>query len=292
TLGMFIVDEFRFLKEDGSPSGRTQEPEIGGGGTYCAVGARIWLPPSQIGMIIDRGHDFSPSFQARLDTYGPIFHYRDDPSRQTTRAANIYQGEFRGFEYLLPRVRISPKNLVGTRLARPKTLHFICSPTRALEIIAELGELEWTPTLIYEPIPDRCIPEEMPQLKDVIPSLHVLSPNADEALSLLSIPGPPTQASISRAASELYSASPTGKPGAVIIRAGELGAYVFCPPHPGRWVPPCEREGKPVVDVTGAGNAFLGGLAAGLELSDGDVLGAALYASVTAGFTIEQNSLP
>jgi len=106
TLGMFIIDEFLFLDAEGKPTGRTQEPEIGGGGTYCAVGARIWSPPSQIGMVIDRGHDFPPSFQQQLDTYGPLFYYRDHPRRQTTRAANIYTGEVRGcvpsFSLLLP----------------------------------------------------------------------------------------------------------------------------------------------------------------------------------------------
>jgi len=43
---------------------------------------------------------------------------------------------------------------------------------------------------------------------------------------------------------------------------------------------------------TGAGNSFLGGLAAGLLLADGDVYEAAFYATVSAGFTIEQEGLP
>jgi len=46
------------------------------------------------------------------------------------------------------------------------------------------------------------------------------------------------------------------------------------------------------VDVTGAGNGFLGGLGAGLLLADGDVYKAALYATVSASFIIEQEGLP
>jgi len=46
-----------------------------------------------------------------------------------------------------------------------------------------------------------------------------------------------------------------------------------------------------IVDVTGAGNAFLGGLAAGLAIS-GDVYDATFYAAVSASFTVEQQSLP
>lgn len=43
TLGKFIIDEFTFEDEDGRPTGRTMDPQIGGGGTYAVIGARIWL---------------------------------------------------------------------------------------------------------------------------------------------------------------------------------------------------------------------------------------------------------
>jgi len=46
------------------------------------------------------------------------------------------------------------------------------------------------------------------------------------------------------------------------------------------------------VDVTGAGNSFLGGLAAGLLLAKGNVYEATYYATVSAGFIIEQEGLP
>ena len=64
SLGMFIIDEFSFADEDGKPTGRTLAPQvsssryfdksldadreyctrvqIGGGGTYASIGARIW----------------------------------------------------------------------------------------------------------------------------------------------------------------------------------------------------------------------------------------------------------
>jgi len=47
-----------------------------------------------------------------------------------------------------------------------------------------------------------------------------------------------------------------------------------------------------VVDVTGAGNSFLGGFAAGLILSHGDILEAVLHGSVSASYIIEQLGLP
>ena len=125
-------------------------------------------------MIVDRGHDFPPYIQTALDQYGKqMWIYRDDFSRGTTRALNEYRGDIRGlvrdriieykypltdcrirFRYLTPRVRITPKDLIGTDFDLPKMLHFICSPSRAAIILSEVRERSgWRPITIYEPIP-------------------------------------------------------------------------------------------------------------------------------------------
>jgi len=199
------------------------------------------------------------------------------------------------FEYLTPRVRLTPRDLNGTTLDRPKTLHFICSPTRALAIVAEAKEVEgWSPITIYEPIPDRCVPEELPSLIEVLPSICILSPNAEEALGLLSIPLPVTQPKIEEAAVKFldYGVGDSGK-GSVVIRSGALGAYVASRTSKGRWVEAFwgPNDLHHVVDVTGAGNAFLGGLGAGLRFTQ-DISEAVLYASISASFIIEQEGLP
>jgi len=97
SLGMFIVDQFLFEDEDGNSTGRCLDPQIGGGGTYAAIGARIWLDPADIGMVVDRGRDFPPLIQAKLDSYGSdMWLFRDDPTRGTTKALNHYRGDHRG----------------------------------------------------------------------------------------------------------------------------------------------------------------------------------------------------
>ncbi|KAI0334711.1 Ribokinase-like protein [Cubamyces sp. BRFM 1775] len=309
SLGMFIIDEFSFADEDGNPTGKTQAAQIGGGGTYASVGARIWLPPSNLGMIIDRGNDFPVHIQEALDSYGPeMWLYRDNRDRSTTRAINSYRGEFRDFDYLTPRIRITPRDLAGTKLARPRIIHFICSPSRALAIMSEVKQdPDWRPTTVYEPIPDRCVPEELPALTEVLPDISVLSPNADEALSLLSMPLPPTKELVEDACRRFLDigVGPNGT-GAVVIRSGAMGACVAQRGQALFWVDAywCGPESSDkVVDVTGAcltsnigrrgaGNSFLGGLAAGLVLANGDVSEATLYATVSASFTIEQEGLP
>ncbi|KAJ7774357.1 Ribokinase-like protein [Mycena maculata] len=293
---MFIIDEFSFLDDNGKSTAKSLAPQIGGGGTYASIGARVWLPPSQVGMIIDRGSDFPPSMETELAEFGDeMWVYRNQPTG-TTRALNTYRGDHRSFDYITPRIRITPKDLQGTRLEKPTTLHFICSPSRAATIMSEAQQISgWNPTVIYEPIPDRCVPEELDPLIKVLPFVNILSPNAEEALALLSLPLPPTQKLIEEAAHKFleFGVGVNGN-GCVIIRSGAMGACVAMKNQSPRWVSAfwtSEEEDK-IVDVTGAGNSFLGGLSAGLSLEDGDIYKATFYASVSASMIIEQEGLP
>ena len=85
-----------------------------------------------------------------------------------------------------------------------------------------------------------------------------------------------TQEEVSQAAQvfhDLISAqNPTTPKPAIIVRAGRLGSYTLSPTWSG-WVPPyftTNEQGR-VVDPTGGGNGFLGGLCAGLLISHGDM---------------------
>ncbi|KAF8633672.1 hypothetical protein AX15_001283 [Amanita polypyramis BW_CC] len=329
TLGMFIIDEFLFMDEEGNITEKKLDPQESGSrlhrplvsylsfldwwrGYICGnrrsymvhyntnngdlivlIASR--LTPDNLGMVVDRGRDFPPNIHSALMQYGEqmwLFRTRDDTL--TTRALNSYYGERRGFQYLTPKIRITPRDLLQTRLARPKALHFICSPTRASTIISEIHEIgRWSPLTIYEPIPDSCIPSQLPALIRVLPDISILSPNAEEALSLLSIPLPPLKQTIEAAADRLLTYNIGGGSGWVIIRSGAMGAYAKSREVDGRWIDGfwTPQDGSRVVDVTGAGNSFLGGLAAGLLLT-GNVVEATLYASVSASFVIEQEGLP
>ncbi|CAE6539385.1 unnamed protein product [Rhizoctonia solani] len=303
TLALFILDEFEFLDELGKPTGKTIPTQIGGG-TYTTIGARIWLPASEVGQIVDRGVDFPFSVRRQLDHYGSeMWHFRDQPENKTTRAINRYTGDLRDFDYLTPRIRLTPKDLLGTPLESPCQIHFVCSPVRARQIMNDAdmyGKDDWKPFTIYEPIPISCIPEELPALKQILHRIDILSPNAEEALGLLSIhkAGVHDPSTIEHAAARFLSFG-VGKhsSGYVIIRCGPMGAYAATLDAgiaKGWWTPAywtSQDEGA-VVDVTGAGNAFLGGLSAGLHLSNGNVREAVLYATISAGYTIQQLGLP
>ena len=106
---------------------------------------------------------------------------------------------------------------------------------------------------------------------------------------------PPTKELIEQACLRFleYGVGPGGS-GTVIIRSGHLGAYIASRARRGRWIPAFwgADDAEKVVDVTGgfasdsfmllrswanslwvsgAGNSFLGGLAAGLLLAERDV---------------------
>lgn len=119
TLGTFIIDTFEFIDPSSGVSlgdgGRGER--IGGGGTYASVGARIWLPPSRVLMVVDRGVDWDQSWQATLDSLAStaakrkvtghsMWKYRtrskhtdtgtgEEGSDLTTKALNAYTGQTR-----------------------------------------------------------------------------------------------------------------------------------------------------------------------------------------------------
>ncbi|EAU84575.2 hypothetical protein CC1G_00094 [Coprinopsis cinerea okayama7 len=314
TLGMFIIDDFSFADEHGNPTGKVVDPQASfillslGHVPYLEHNFRLAeeelmqrsgreyaiyeylfashdhgkgrLHPNNIRMIIDKGRDFPLEIEQKLLQYGKeMWSFRDQPNALTTRALNSYLGEHRNFQYTTPRIRITPRDLEPLGIVKPRTLHFICSPTRAATIISEVKMVKgWEPITIYEPIPV---------------SLH---PNAEEALSLLSMASTQTRATIERAADSFLDFG-IGKEnsGFIIIRSGALGAYVKSRSQEGKWIDAYwgDEDRERVVDVTGerrllrllaiedetgsnvtsgAGNSFLGGLAAGILFSEGDVV--------------------
>ena len=209
--------------------------------------------------------------------------------------------------------RISPNDLAPTRLAAPEYLHFVCAPGRAIEIIAELDALGWNDTkLVYEPIPDLCIPSEMPALRQVLPRIHYFSPNHEEAGSFFGLrleedekdeTGTGSEASTQTKAERIEELAQrfldVGARNTVVIRSGRLGAYAkqrkgTSENTAGAWHRPYywPSAGDRLCDVTGAGNAFLGGFIAALALHGENIEQACMYGSVASSYTLEQYGLP
>ena len=85
------------------------------------------------------------------------------------------------------------------------------------------------------------------------------SPNAEEALGLLSLPLPPTKPLIEQACKTFLDFGVgLGGAGWVVIRSGKLGAFIACRSQPGRWIDPYWTMDERVVDVTGTVNFSMG----------------------------------
>lgn len=113
SLGLFILDTFEWRSaetaDDPADSNPTTSPAaasttllkrdegvIGGGGTYAMIGARIWLRPNRIGILVDRGNDWDSRVEAKLNEFGKDMWIYRDKEGETTKALNLYTGEHRG----------------------------------------------------------------------------------------------------------------------------------------------------------------------------------------------------
>ena len=64
---------------------------------------------------------------------------------------------------------------------------------------------------------------------------------------------------------------------------GKRGCFISQPDY-SEMIPAC--QGITAIDTTGAGDAFVGGFAAGLVLFDGEIGRAARYANLVAGLSV------
>jgi ribokinase len=171
-------------------------------------------------------------------------------------AATISAADVDGWAEVIAAARV-----VVTQCEQP-----VLAARRALEIAREGGA-----TTILNPAPAAALPAGMLALCDVV------TPNATEAAELAGLPVD-SRDGAERAAAALCAQGA----GAVILTLGETGALV----HDGRAATmiPALHAG-PVVETTGAGDAFTGGLA--VALAEGRPMQDAVrFATATAALSV------
>ena len=125
----------------------------------------------------------------------------------------------------------------------------------------------------------------------VLPLVDVLVPNESEFVALINLrenrrpPAPPfTEAALrALALGDLQRLCRTFGVATVIVTLGERGCFVS-QAGGGTAIP--AHTGMKVVDTTGAGDAFVGGFAAGLVRSGGDCLAAARHGTAVAALSV------
>lgn len=304
------------------------------------------------------GSDFPVEVTALINSWQTSAVFREDGDRLTTRAWNRYgAGEKREFAYLTPKRRLNADD-IPPNLLLSKSFHMVCSPARCQEIVSDLTRLrkkvmppdEYTrPFIIWEPVPDKCTPDELLACTNTLPAVDICSPNHTELAGFMGDDGmDPETGEISTTAVESHCEQLLGstclQSFTLVVRVAEKGCYIARNGgrrrkangdkskrqkrdhlHGGlrpdidmealfaglthdedgsiardeievdagmeKWVPAYHQDTSKVVDPTGGGNAFLGGLsvalARGESIEEGVVCG-----SVAASFVIEQVGLP
>lgn len=286
TFGMFIIDEIEWQTANPPPP---KHNLIGGAGTYAVLGARLASSPCQllsqsISWVVDIGSDFPAEVKENIDNWNTNCVFRTDASRLTTRAWNGYgENELRAFRYLTPKVRLEVSSLNDNQLLS-KSFHMVCSPRRCLDITTKLNEARQTmnqnerPVIIWEPIPDLCLPEELKRFQVAATHCSIVSPNHDE-LKMFFVPDVVETASQADLITKLMpwdvsedNYDHDSPPPVAIVREGASGstAYLFSASNPRK---PLEFHlpayhtstmAASVIDPTGGGNTYLGALAIGL----------------------------
>lgn len=200
-----------------------------------------------------------------------------------------------------------PKDLTSS-LLRSSSFHFLASPDLLQTQIQQLQDLRKSndtnnsDLFVWEPLPGLCKSEMRDAHLTAAKLVHVFSPNHLECLTLfghseaLDENVPLNREKLEGCANGLLDSGvgPDGT-GVVIIRAGGDGCLVSSKSIPGRhkWLPPFYCDKSFIVDATGAGNTFLGAFTFAMSsLSGGDVVEAAMLASVATSFSLEQIGLP
>ncbi|KAJ4353560.1 uncharacterized protein N0V89_005290 [Didymosphaeria variabile] len=308
TLGMFIIDEIEF-----APPKPPVRDILGGAGSYSALGARIFSPPPRskaVGWIVDCGSDFPAALRETIASWETGVLIRETPERLTTRGWNGYgDNEHRAFRYTTPKLRLDHHALADTQLLWSKSFHLICSPLRCIDLVDNILALRNQsgrapsprPLFVWEPVPDLCIPDEMPNCLQALRHVDCVSPNHAELGGFF---GRDTNGKdhvnyrlIEELCDEwLESGIGVEGKGSVVVRAGKDGCLVT-QSGSRKWLPAYHQLAQNVVDPTGGGNGFLGGLAVGLVRGRGApglkrIEEAAIWGAISASFAIEQVGMP
>jgi sugar/nucleoside kinase (ribokinase family) len=165
---------------------------------------------------------------------------------------------------------------------------------RSTELKTVNPELKPEPLVIWEPVPDVCTPEGLETCYEALKLVNVVSPNHQELAAFFGLSGSRGEdvdsEVIERCAADwLAHGSESGLN--VVVRAGKDGCYMASR-NASKWMPAYHQLGSgKVVDPTGGGNTFLGGLAVGLARGK-RLEEAAIWGSVAASFAIEQVGMP
>lgn len=209
------------------------------------------------------------------------------------------------FRYTSSKIRIDETQLTD-EMVKSKSFHMVCSPERCINLIQgiklrrqELNSPE-DAIFVWEPVPDSCDIGALEAVRRAALCVNIISPNLSELAALFGEDEGSSEQDerMEERCLAILEGDFGNQGGAVIVRCGSRGCYLRSKTErrslPAYWTGPESREH--VIDPTGGGNQFLGGLCIGLQ-SDGPAgfskLGrGAILGNIAASFAVEQVGVP
>ncbi len=263
--------------------GRTFMNQLGGAGTHALVGMRVWN--DRLGYVASVGSDLAPALRHALAEFGVDLQglILREPY-QTARAWQLFEPDERRIEIFR-----TSEEAFDEQKPRAEELAPAYREARGFHLqwgtLDELGDLIDTlraanPAcrLVWEPSPVQ-LGEPAAHFRRIFAQVDLFSPDRGEAEQITGQTEP-----IAMLAALLDMGLPL-----VALRMGAAGSLVASASGE-LWRVPAAPPAR-IVDVTGAGNSYCGGFLTGL--GDGlEPLDAALRATVSASFALEQFGLP
>ena len=278
TISNVIIDDIVLW------DGRTYMGTLGGSGSHAVVGMRTWND-APLGLVGYLGDDAPEPFVAHLQRLGVspdgLVHRAGLP---TPRAWQLFEADgqrtevFRTSlsEFVANQVRFDELN---AELKQSSGFHVQWggSMEETTRLVRQLKMANPSAAVVFEPIDD-FLELDRAAWAPLLRECDVFLPNLEEAATLTGEASPAAMA----------AALLDWGVDRVVIRMAEQG--IWAQDNQGhRWRIPAVPTR--VVDVTGAGNAYCGGLLAGL-VEDLPFLETALRGLVGASFAIEQVGVP
>ncbi len=272
--GKVIVDAFHLA--DG-----TVRTALGGGGPQAAFGARLWS--DSVGLVTRTGEDLEATYVDGLRGLDvDLAGWRQFPGIPQPRARMVYDQN----EVMIGGVVSSEAswlNLLNQPLAlpmsyqQPRAIHLVTEFASEPMIDDALAAKARGAMFSLEPIPGGF--DDGGQMLALLREVDLVSPDWPTAKFVANCDEP---AGVMRHWSTLG-------PKAIAIRRGAHGSYVWSQGRNQAWhIPPVR---VPVIDPTGAGNAYGGGFCVGWTETE-DILDAGCRGAISAAMVVRQIGLP
>lgn len=270
-IGSIIIDDIV------DAQGHSKMGVLGGGASHALVGMRVWSRNTGLASVV--GHDFPeaawPQLTALADTRGVVTRAAPQPRFWQLLESDGTRHEVPRTDFsLFQKISIRPDEYPAAFAAAQGVYLQAPAAAEAEAWATHLKSLNPGVALLWEPWEIFYKPEHLAGFGRAAPLFEIVSPQTVEASRMLNESDPKRQAALLLECGVRCLA----------LRLGGAGSLVATP-EAQYHVPAIP---VPVVDETGAGNAYCGGFLAGYVESGGDLLMAGRYGAVSATFALAQ----